>query len=77
MAVCTPVREISIRTPSEAIDELLKGHFSWEGGIDSLSVTGMELEWVLDSKGYCQPVWRLDTLINGEVCALRVPALAQ
>lgn len=77
MAVCTPVREISIRTPSEAIDELLKGHFSWEGGIDSLSVTGMELEWVLDSKGYCQPVWRLDTLINGEACALRVPALAQ
>ena len=75
MTICTPVREAGIRTASEAIDELLQGHFSWEGGIDSLSVTGAELGWALDSKGYYQPVWYFDTLVNGLEYSLPVPAL--
>ena len=72
------VKDISIKSEKEAYEELLDGKFSYFNlgkGIGSIDITGAKLDYYLDSKGYYQPVYSFDSIIDGEEFKITIPAL--
>ena len=58
------VSEKEIMSEEEAYQEILEGKFkSWEE-VKSVSIKNVELEYMLDSKGYYVPVYHFETLVN-------------
>lgn len=72
------VKDISIKSEKEAYEELLDGKFSYfnfENDIESIDIKGVELDYYLDSKGYYQPVYSFDSIIDGSEFKIIIPAL--
>ncbi len=72
-----PVKMIS---EQDAANLLRNGYFYWdthEVDILTLKVTGVELTYSQDSKGYYQPVYLFHCVINGENRDLVIPACPQ
>ena len=67
----------SIRTPNQAIDQIRKGHIPLFhiDSIQSLEVIDLKLNYTVDSKDFLQPIYEVNTLINGDFIPLYIPAL--
>ncbi|MFC4102625.1 VanZ family protein [Paenibacillus xanthanilyticus] len=63
------VRDVPIMSPTEALDQIHKGRFdqvyAFRQG-DQLDITSYELSYVYDTKGYYQPVYAFEGVVNGE-----------
>ena len=72
------VIDIPIKSETEAFNELKDGKFRFYGqgnSIESIDIRGVELDYRLDSKGYYQPVYSFDCVINGQEFKIGIPAL--
>lgn len=72
------VREVEVISKQEAIDKLLKGEFRmWtrDDKISALAVKAVDLDYRLDSKGFYQPVYLFEALVNGNESEIVIPAL--
>lgn len=77
----SPYKEESIITQKQALSELYQGH-SFEGtilerlDIGEISILSCSIEWITDTKGFYQPVYRFELQINEqETITDYVPAL--
>ncbi|MCD7757246.1 MAG: VanZ family protein [Clostridiales bacterium] len=79
MATYQYVQEAETLSPAEACQLIKQGRFSWGQALqrgDQLTVTGCQLTYATDSKGYYQPVYTFSCTVNGEETeAISVPAL--
>ena len=60
------VREVEIRTPSQAARKLMDGDFyhgGWIADVEQVTVTDCRLTYMIDSKGFYQPVYTF-TLVS-------------
>lgn len=72
------VRDIEIKSQMEAYEDLKKGKFNYyKSGLDirDINIKSVELDYHLDTKGYYQPVYIFDSLIDGEEYRIPIPAL--
>ncbi|WP_461204563.1 VanZ family protein [Clostridium sp. DL1XJH146] len=72
------VKEAKIISEQEAYNEFMEGKFSIfsEGdSISSISITEVNLDYELDTKGFYQPVYIFEVLVNGNKCEIMIPAL--
>jgi len=62
------VDQVRIKSENQALDDLTSGKFRYynEEKIKSLIINDIGLEYTLDSKGYYRPVYKIESLINGE-----------
>ncbi|TSB45592.1 VanZ family protein [Alkalicoccobacillus porphyridii] len=72
------VRNAQVKSEQQALDELLNGDFySYlnDSKIDTLHLTDVNIKYMLDSKGYYQPVYSFEVLINGEESEIIIPSM--
>lgn len=72
------VREAEIRTPLEAYKRILKGRFDQMYPLkkgDKVVITGYQLMYMYDSKGYYQPIYDFTGTLNNEPWGARIAAL--
>lgn len=81
MATLSPCQEESILTPAQAVEELYRGR-SFEGvllerlAVKELKILSCDLDWVADTKGFYQPVYRFELqFAEQETMIDYVPAL--
>lgn len=66
MVTAELVREVEILTPHQAVRKLMDGYFyhgGWIEGIEEVTVTACSLTYMIDSKGFYQPVYAF-TLVS-------------
>ncbi|HAU84392.1 MAG TPA: hypothetical protein DCW90_02455 [Lachnospiraceae bacterium] len=63
---CKPVKCVSIISEKEAFEQIKQGKFRSENKIDSLTILDVMISYAMDSKGYLQPVYKFEVLLNGE-----------
>lgn len=78
--VCSSYKEYTIISEKEAYEKLIAGKFhvwSYENGlgIESLEINGISLEYSIDSKRFYQPVYRFESVVNGETTEIDLPAI--
>ena len=71
------VKDVSVKSKTEVYNKLKKGKFQYHNveKIDTLEVNDINLSYMLDSKGYYQPVYIFKSKINGDNGDLIIPAL--
>ncbi|RIJ66204.1 VanZ family protein [Rummeliibacillus sp. POC4] len=72
------VRKVDIISPAQAYKDILKGNFAIYNDLvdgDQLDINEYELDYIYDSKGYYQPVYRFKGLLNGEAWEVLIPAI--
>ena len=72
------VREVQIISPSQAYEEILNGNFYMYNNLnegDKLIVNDYELDYIYDSKGYYQPVYKFTGLVNDQHWEALIPAV--
>jgi len=72
------VRNVPLKSETEAYEELLKGRFrSWYPGdnIKTINIHEIELGYQLDSKGFYQPVYIFQSTVNGLESSIIIPAI--
>ena len=78
LVVYEKIRYASIISEKEAYEEVKKGKFRYrmsEHIIDTVEINDIALDYILDSKGYLQPVYILESVINNEPYPVIIPAL--
>lgn len=78
MVTYEKVKEANIISEQEAYEQLKDGKFrTWveEGSINSMSITEVKLDYMLDTKGFYQPVYLFEVLVNGNESQIMIPAL--
>ncbi|HAQ40227.1 MAG TPA: hypothetical protein DCM73_04895 [Clostridiales bacterium] len=78
MVVYEKVKDSNVISEMEAYEKIKKGKFSYgmyADKIDTIEVNGISLDYRLDSKGYYQPVYIFNSLINDEPYSIIIPAL--
>lgn len=71
-------RDCDIISEQEAFDQLQSGNFQtryFENDLTSMLIQNVRLRYCADSKGFYQPVYAFDVLINGEEAVVEIPAL--
>lgn len=72
------VKDIEIISEVEAYDKLKTGKFKLSNSsinIKTIDITKVILDYMIDSKGYLQPVYLFHTLLNGEETSIVIPAM--
>lgn len=72
------VKDIEIISEVEAYDMLKTGKFKLSNSsinIKTIDITKVILDYMIDSKGYLQPVYLFHTLLNGEETTIVIPAM--
>lgn len=72
-----PLREVEIISEREAYQRILDGKFMYYYTLDpieSLVIEDVSLEYCRDTKGYFQPVYYFDAMLNGEEWGIMIPA---
>jgi len=72
------VRDVTVISEREAYEEVTKGKFRYlmyGGKIDTIEINDISLDYKLDSKGYLQPVYIVESFINAEPYSIIIPAL--
>ena len=63
------IRDIEIISPKEAFEKVKKGNFysynPYNSG-DEIKITDYQVDYIYDSKGYYQPVYKFIGSVNGE-----------
>ena len=73
---CTVYKEFEICSPQEAYEQILKGEFVC--GVDmgsKIQVGKVSLDYMLDTKGFYQPIYCFDVLVEGEAYCIQIPAI--
>ena len=69
---------IEVISESQAYEQIQKGYFSYfrpNDDILKVDITGIEVGYEIDTKGYYQPVYLFDGTVNGNETKLVVPAI--
>lgn len=75
------VRDVQIKTEQEAYQKILDGEFRYNnmysdsGKVKSVEIEQVELSYILDSKGFFQPIYLFEGRINGEDSSIMIPAI--
>lgn len=71
------VKDISIKNKEEVYKDIEKGKFNFykSENIKTIDIEDIRLDYLLDSKGYYQPVYLIDIKVNGEDNEIYVPAI--
>ena len=77
LITCTPYKAYPAISEQEAYDKIVNGEFSRYIGNEQLEiqVESCSLVYCIDSKGYYQPNYRFECLINGIEREIMIPAL--
>lgn len=70
------VRDVEIKSERDVYEEILKGKFLFNdenSKIESLHVNQIEVSYYLDSKGYYQPVYSINIMVDGINTDIFVP----
>lgn len=79
LVVYEEVKDIAVLSEIEAYERVKEGKFTcWKdvGIINTIEINEIDIEYRLDSKGYFQPVYIFNSLINNEPYSIVIPALA-
>jgi len=70
-------KEVSIISEAEAFEKIQQGKFKlyWNEELKSITVKGVKIEYLADSKGYYQPVYCFKAIINEKEYSIVVPAM--
>src|SRR5699024_11010320 len=72
----TKVREVSIISEEQALNRIKEGQFkSFKNNINKIEFIDINLDYYLDSKGYYQPVYVFNVLVDEEVNEIIIPAI--
>lgn len=71
------VRDVSIKSNEEAYKELEQGKFNLYKSEDvkTIQVEDISLSYILDTKGFYQPVYNFKSKIDGKDAIISIPAL--
>ncbi len=76
MLACTPYKEFEVISEAEAYRRLTEGEFYYfTPGEWSIEVYDVSLVYDLDSKGFYQPSYRFDAVMNGQDSYIIIPAV--
>lgn len=71
-----PHRTAEIISEVEAYEQLASGQFnSWWRTFEDLIITGISLDYEMDTKGYVQPIYQFHVLFDDEESVISIPAL--
>lgn len=79
MVIMSPSEEVSVCSQSDALERLYAGHSFYGTRLEYcdgyiIEVVSCELELMADTKGYYQPVWRIELMVGNEQFIDYVPA---
>ena len=67
LITCTPYKAYPAISEQEAYDKICNGEFRYFGNVQLvIQVESCSLVYCIDSKGYYQPNYRFECMINGE-----------
>ena len=69
------VCEKEIICEEEAYQEILEGKFTHWEEVNSMSIKNVELEYMLDSKGYYVPIYKFDVMLNENKSTIYIKAI--
>ncbi len=71
------VKDIPIKTKDEAYKEIEKGRFNLHNSnhVEKINIEEIKLSYLLDSKGFYQPVYKFKVKIDGENGEILIPAI--
>ena len=71
-------KEFEICSEKDAFEQILVGNFigSVNPG-DKIEVGQVSMGYLLDTKGFYQPAYNFDVIINGEKMLIQIPAIAK
>lgn len=78
LVVYEKISDVPIISEKEAYEEVKKGKFHYPiygPKINIIEIKGIYLDYKLDSKGYLQPVYSLESNINNKPYSILIPAL--
>lgn len=78
MVTYSKIKEVTIKSEVEAYEGIIAGKFDVylpEGNIETMEIIKVELDYFLDSKGYYQPIYAFDTIVNGFETRVLIPAI--
>lgn len=80
LVVYEKVKDVAVISEKEAYERITEGKFTYRkdiGVINTIEINEVAADYRLDSKGFFQPVYIFNTLINDETYSIVVPALAK
>ena len=75
---CKPLREMKIFSEREAYEKIQKGLFRYDldEPIETITINAVELIYEMDTKGFLQPVYKFEAIVNEEKeLDILIPAL--
>ena len=76
LITCTPYKAYPAICEQEAYDKICNGEFRCFGNVQlEIRVESCSLVYCIDSKGYYQPNYRFECMINGEESEIMIPAI--
>lgn len=71
---CKSVKSVSIMSEKEAFEQIKQGKFRSGSRINSLTICDVMISYEMDSKGYLQPVYKFEVVVNGDDEEIAIPA---
>ncbi len=72
----TKVREISIINEEQALNRIKEGRFKYfNEDINKIELIDIKLDYHLDSKGYYQPIYIFNAIVDGDIYDIAIPAM--
>lgn len=76
LIICTPYKAYPAISEQEAYEKLVKGEFQYfDNERLAIQVKSCSVVYCIDSKGYYQPNYQFECVINGEEREIRIPAI--
>lgn len=78
IVVYEKIKDLTVISEMEAYEKITEGKFAYgiyADKIDNIKINGISLDYRLDSKGYYQPVYIFNSLINDSPYSIEIPAL--
>ncbi|MBP1916104.1 glycopeptide antibiotics resistance protein [Lederbergia galactosidilyticus] len=72
------VKDVQIKSEQEAYDEILAGKFKYypeNNRLETLHINQVEVTYYLDSKGFYQPVYAFQSIIDGRDMTMYIPGM--
>ena len=71
------IKDVSIKSEKEAFEELMSGKFRYYYGenIKDIIIENISLEYILDTKGFYQPVYSFTSIIDDNEYSIIIPAI--
>lgn len=72
---CIPYKEYAVISEQKAYEKIANGEFGYSGNETlDIEVKSCTLSYEIDSKGYYQPTYQFEALINGQESQIMIPA---